>query len=140
MLRVLLLLLCSVGIGCGGTITVSGDVTYDGVPVENGRIDFIPVDGKGTSASGSIKAGKYKVTSAAAGERIVQITAVNDVAVPRSNEDLAKEWEAYRAKGMEPPNESADRIPPNAVGNNQTVEVRTGVQEYHFHLRKPAKN
>ena len=34
-------------LGCGGTATVSGNVTYAGKPVERGRISFLPLDDKG---------------------------------------------------------------------------------------------
>ena len=33
---------------------------------------------------------------------------------------------------------STDQNPPNAVGNNQTVEVTTGEQTLNFDLRKPS--
>lgn len=39
--------------GCGDdkTATVSGKVTFDGVPVDNGAISFVPADGKTPSAA-----------------------------------------------------------------------------------------
>jgi hypothetical protein len=46
------------GCGDGGT-EVTGIVKYDGNPVEEGSITFTPVDGKTTTGSSVIKAGKY---------------------------------------------------------------------------------
>ncbi len=52
--------------GCGGADTggrnaVSGSVSYDGKPIDNGRITFIQVDGKPPQASGDIVDGKYTI-------------------------------------------------------------------------------
>ena len=65
--------ICSLGLGivmicgCGGTsgperASLSGQVTFDGTPVENGSIAFIP-DGKtvGPTAGGVIEKGRYTV-------------------------------------------------------------------------------
>lgn len=38
---------------------VSGTATFDGVPIEDGRIDFFPADDKGPTAGDLIKDGKY---------------------------------------------------------------------------------
>jgi len=47
--------------GCDGSklADVSGTVTFDGTPVEEGTITFIPADGQGQTAGGPIKDGKY---------------------------------------------------------------------------------
>lgn len=48
--------------GCGNpTATVSGEVTLDGKPLEDGIIVYDPSDGKNTAAQGKIEAGKYSV-------------------------------------------------------------------------------
>jgi hypothetical protein len=53
-----------VGCGGGGTkrASVEGTVTYDGKPIDNGSITFVP-DGGGDrpKAGGSIKDGKYSI-------------------------------------------------------------------------------
>jgi hypothetical protein len=41
----------------------SGTVTYNGNPVEKGRIDFIPTQADGRTASGEIVDGKYSLTT-----------------------------------------------------------------------------
>lgn len=52
-------LLALAGCGDGSTGEVNGSVKVDGQPVEEGAITFIPVDGKTTTAGGSIKSGHY---------------------------------------------------------------------------------
>lgn len=54
--------------GCGGGGgEVSGTVTYDGKPVEQGSISFVPADGKGPTTGDAIKDGKYTVHKVPAG-------------------------------------------------------------------------
>jgi hypothetical protein len=47
--------------GCDGdnSATAKGAVQFDGIPVAEGSINFVPVDGKTKTAWGSIKDGKY---------------------------------------------------------------------------------
>jgi hypothetical protein len=63
-------------IGCGGEpkAEVSGTVTLDGVPVENGAIQFYPTGKTGQSTGGGIENGVYKV-DASVGEMTVTINA-----------------------------------------------------------------
>lgn len=66
--------------GCGdGRVTVRGEVTFDGQPVEKGVIAFEPADGAGPMAGGEIRDGKYVLSGDSAvtpGEKIVRITGV----------------------------------------------------------------
>ena len=63
-------------LGCGpATGTISGTVTVDGKPVENGVISFIPVEGgKVQPVTVDIQGGKYSA-EAVAGPKLVQISA-----------------------------------------------------------------
>ncbi|MBN9122996.1 MAG: hypothetical protein J0I06_28310 [Planctomycetes bacterium] len=54
---------------------MSGTVTYDGKPVEDGHIKFIAADGQGT-ADDVIKSGKYTVRKAPVGNTKVSISGV----------------------------------------------------------------
>jgi hypothetical protein len=49
--------------GCGGgaTITVKGEVTLDRKPLEEGKITFVPEDGKSPQVVAPIKDGKYSL-------------------------------------------------------------------------------
>jgi hypothetical protein len=57
--------------GCGGKISgperaaVKGSVSFDGAPVEDGSIVFLPATGtKGPSSGGTIHNGAYEITTA----------------------------------------------------------------------------
>lgn len=66
--------------GCSdnGLLGVSGTVTFDGKPIPDGSISFMPVSGKGVTAGGEIKNGKYSA-QVSPGEMAVQIYATNTV-------------------------------------------------------------
>jgi len=69
-------------LGCGGgppTGDVNGTASYEGVPIADGTITFTPVDGKGTTAGGFIKDGKYDVKKVPVGAMKVQITSSKEV-------------------------------------------------------------
>lgn len=61
--------------GCGPSLgTVSGTVTVDGKPLENGVIAFVPADGNGVPITVDIKGGSYSVQTVA-GKKRVQVSA-----------------------------------------------------------------
>jgi hypothetical protein len=55
------------------TAEVSGNVTYDGKPIELGTISFFPRDGKGTTSGGPILNGAYTAKGVSFGEMDVKI-------------------------------------------------------------------
>jgi hypothetical protein len=141
MSRFLLLALAFALVGCAKpTSSVSGHVTYDGKPVEQGTITFHPADGKGTAASAEIDDGYYAIDNVSAGPKIVEVTATNSVTFPRTNEEMARQFAEAKARGKTAATvELADTIPRDAVGNNQTVEVKPGKQPLDLRLEKPSK-
>ncbi len=126
---------------CGSNLSsVNGDVTYEGKPVEKGRISFSPADGKGPSAGGAITHGKYEVSGLLPGMKVVEITAVKVVPFARTSEEMARRAEEDRARGDSTGIiDRADIIPPDAEGNNATVELKPGTQTLDFALNRPAK-
>jgi hypothetical protein len=62
--------------GCGDQkeSEVSGTVTYDGKPLEQGSIRFSPVSGTGPSGGGAIKDGKYSAKNLTPGMSKVSIS------------------------------------------------------------------
>jgi len=75
LLCLILLVLAATFAGCGGDglATVSGKVTLDGAPLENGEITFEAEDGTTATAGVAILAGAYSV-KVPAGKKIVKIT------------------------------------------------------------------
>lgn len=81
---VLLALACVLAAGCGRgsklrRLPLAGSVTFAGQPVEDGLIEFIPVEATpGPSFGGMVKAGRYDVPAAQGGHEAgtyrVQIT------------------------------------------------------------------
>lgn len=80
---------CGVGVlallvvaGCGPTgparSMVTGTVTLDGQPVEQGQILFMPSDGQGVSDALPIAAGKFE-GEVAPGSKRVEITATKEI-------------------------------------------------------------
>lgn len=63
--RAVLMLLAALVSGCGQRLpagpTVSGRVTVDGVPLEQGSILFVPVGREGTASGGLIAGGRYEI-------------------------------------------------------------------------------
>lgn len=49
--------------GCGGanSAALHGTVTFDGAPVTNGSIVFLPPSGEGSKAAAAIEEGKYTI-------------------------------------------------------------------------------
>ena len=74
-----LLVLCLLGYGTSGpqTVAVTGEVTYDGAPLEQGDILFIPQDQTLAPEAGKIKDGKYSL-QAKPGTCRVEIRAVKN--------------------------------------------------------------
>ncbi|TWT31677.1 hypothetical protein [Blastopirellula retiformator] len=68
-------------LGCGsndGLIAISGEVTFEGAPIEKGSISVMPIDGHGSPAGGEIKNGRYTVRTVP-GEQTVLIYAQQQV-------------------------------------------------------------
>ncbi len=131
------LLLCT---GCGGadTATVSGDVTYEGVPVADGMVTLLPADGKGPAAGGRITDGKFRIINLTPGTKWVKVEAVKAVPFARTSDDMARRAEENRTRGdgaglIDP----ADEIPANAEGNNEKIEVKLGPNVVTLNLKKP---
>lgn len=122
------------GCGSGGGTTVSGQVTYEEAPVASGQIMFTPADGKGPIVGGPISAGSYSLSEVPPGQKVVQVSSIEDAPVILSSEDMAKA--AQSGKPAAPPPKVM--VPPNAGGNGATVEIKSGKQTLDIHLQKPA--
>ena len=127
-----ILFLAWVVVGCAKKATyVTGEVTYEGNPVHDGYIEFIPTDGQSASTGGRIVKGKYKVEDVPPGPKRVLIRAGSELA---AMPDIDAKAPAGKAKSEE------EMIPPDAEGNNQVVDIGKGNQKLQpFNLDRPVK-
>ena len=104
-------------------------------PVASGQIMFTPADGKGPIVGGAISGGSYSVSDVSPGQKVVQISSIEDAAVILTQ----------RRPGQSGPNGKAGRPAAESrrslrmpTGNGATVEIKPGRQTLDFHLKKPA--
>jgi hypothetical protein len=140
--RIALFALCALPLVCGcgrPAVSVRGQVTYEGQPVDNGFITFLPADGLGPTCAGPIAGGKYQVDGLTAGPKIAQIIGVKEVRFAVSREEMAEAAkQAAKSADYTGIIDRADVIPPEAQGNNARVEIKTGSQTRDFPLKRPA--
>jgi hypothetical protein len=122
--------------GCAGGPAfgeLNGEVTLDGVPLQEGVIHFSPLDGSTATASALIVEGRFQLRVPVATHR-VKISAPKLPKGFKSSKDLKRgtvdEGEAL-----------AELIPPRYNRDSQlTFEVKRGSQSAPFHLSsKPLK-
>lgn len=124
--------------GCGASTSVSGTVTFDNVPIEDGYITFFP-DEKGLNQAASpIKNGAYQLAFPKPGTFVAEITGQKKIVFSLSSEEMARKFKEAKSKGNASGIvESADVVPANAIGNRQKVTIKPGSQTLDFHLKKP---
>jgi hypothetical protein len=115
--------------GCSGPASgdVAGTVTYDGIPVEKGAIQFVPADGKGPTAGGPIENGKFDVKKVPPGVAKVRITGYKEAKKQKMYDDPKADWVVT----------TEDYIP--AKHNTESkleYEVKPGPQTKDFTLAK----
>jgi hypothetical protein len=130
------LLLTAIGCQTEAT-TIEGTVTFNGQPVERGSIRFVSTDKTGPTFGAVIRNGKFTVEKATPGEKIVTIHALKQNRVPTSSAEVQRMSE--QAQLDENRVDAAVLIPPNAEGNNQTIQIAEGAQSLEFHLKSPQK-
>jgi len=127
--------LTALTLGCGGADAkrhrVSGDVSYDGIPVERGQISFHPADGNhGPLAGGQIQNGHYDVPKEDgpfAGPHRVELLAIHKTGrkVPNMAGELIDHEENF--------------LPEKYSSENSELKVvidASGKNEHHFALEK----
>jgi hypothetical protein len=123
------LLLLSTGCSSQATGTVSGAVMFNGQPLAHGAITFSPLDASGGTAGADIVAGRYQVANLQPGKYQVHIAGAPEgkVVMPGDPETKRTLSDAEIRARMDP-------IPPGASGNDQTIEVKAGMQTHDFKL------
>src|SRR4051812_27871741 len=133
-----LLVAAAAAAGCGAsTARVTGEVTYDGVPVKQGEVQFTPADGKGPVVAAPVADGRFTIENLPPGPKVVQVSASSGLApsIPLSQMTPEQKKRYDPKTGVI----SADEVPPDAEGNNQTHEIKPGDQTLDLRLKKPAK-
>lgn len=94
-------LLLMVFVGCGpdtgGRVGVSGEVTYQGQPLQNGTIQFVSTDGS-QMAGGTISEGHYEIPAEQGllpGEMTVRISSASETSSPPPAEDAPGDPAAF---------------------------------------------
>jgi hypothetical protein len=137
----LTLLFVAVLSGCSRSSrgSLSGKVTFDGQPVEDGTIMLIPEDGKGKEVGGTINGGRYSLNAIPVGRKKVLVTSNSHALPDERTRSLVMQ---ARAKGTKMPAEVSKRpkvappIPPEAC-TGLVVEIAAGSQSRDFDLTKP---
>lgn len=123
---VLLLLAVVAVLGCSrsGNVSVSGEVTLDGEPIERGTVRMVAVDGKTPSAEAVIQNGRYRA-EVAPGEKRVEIQGFRVVGEARRNNDPSAPLEEV----------TEAIVPPRFNTASELVrEIGTGSATEDFHL------
>ncbi|MFM8274072.1 MAG: hypothetical protein ACKODX_17325 [Gemmata sp.] len=117
--------------GCGGGDAwgdVSGTVSYDGTPVEDGAISFIPADGKGQGGGGTIKDGKYAAK-----------VSVGNMKVQVSGSKVVSKKKVYNTPDSPVMPVTAEILPPRYSDREKTeltFEVAPGPSTKNWDLKK----
>jgi hypothetical protein len=116
--------------GCRGPTSVTGTVSYNDRPLEQGYVTFHPVDDVGATRGAEIKGGRYEIANLPPGRKRVQITSQ-----PRATSVIDPRTGTPRLHVQPGP----QAVVTNAAGNFQVLEVEAGTQVYDFHLRSPGR-
>jgi len=113
---------CSTGPAVG---TVTGDVTFDGQPVKDGRISFTPLDGQASTGGAPIVDGKFTADVPVAKMKV----AIN------GNKVIGKR-KAYDTPESPWEDDVAELLPAKYnVNSDLTLEVKKGVQDVKYELK-----
>ncbi|MFO0788468.1 MAG: hypothetical protein U0805_03360 [Pirellulales bacterium] len=118
--------------GCNQKTSISGNVTYNGNPIENGYVSFNP-KAHGRTIAGQITNGKYSIEEATPGQFTVLVTGTKKLNHAASSADAY----ATAAKTGAHVLEAADYIAPEAEGNGQEVQIAAGAQTMDFAVTGP---
>lgn len=135
LILILFALLCVGFTGCGGgppglpRASVSGTVTWEGAPIKEGTITFVPIgDTKGAPAAAIIRDGKYTLDAGSGpmlGTNRIEIIANRETgetikAVPPATQDIRK----------------VEQFIPRKFNQSSTLEkkVAAGKNEFNFEL------
>lgn len=118
--------------GCGSSDdNVHGTVTANGTALEQGRINFMPLDDKNSTFGAPIENGKYSAKVAPGKYKVMISGGPKSKEYPMSQEEMKNaNPKDFDLKGQ---------VPEDATGNGQEVEITKGGQELNFKLEFKVK-
>lgn len=122
--------------GCLGDSagTVTGNVTFNGQPLDKGQITFSPSGPTGGTAGAEITAGKYKVQELAPASYQVSVEAIPELKIVMPGDPETKRTltdEEIRAR--------IDPLPRDTTGKQQSIDVKAGRQTLDFKLESKSR-
>jgi hypothetical protein len=121
-------------VGCQQQDSLSGAVTYNGEPVENGTIIFASADGGGPGFGADVVDGKYTAEKVRRGGHRAHVRGFT-----KAPKLTGKELEEWRLKAGRRVGLPVDYIPEDAEGNNQTFDIKGGAQTIDFNITGPPR-
>ncbi len=108
--------------------TVTGDVSFENQPVQDGYVSFTPVDGNSQTAGASIVDGKFQAEQVPATKMKVEL---------HGNKKTGKKIKAYDTPESPVADEVVELIPPKYNVNSElTIDVKQGTQHVKYELKK----
>jgi hypothetical protein len=120
--------------GCKQSNTLSGSVSYNGEPVENGTIVFASADGSGPGFGAQVVNGKYNTDKVRIGSHRAYVRGFTEA--PKLS---GRELEEFRQRAGKRLGLPVDYIPEDAAGNNQTFDIQGGAQTIDFAITGPPR-
>jgi len=122
-------------LGCGRSEgTVTGTVTFQGQPIDQGLITFSPAGNEGSAAGDEIVQGKYSVTGLKPAKYHVTVEATKPPKFTSPNDPANA-----RAKTDEEIRAQHDPLPADTTGKEQDLDVKVGAQTLDFKLESKSK-
>lgn len=128
---VLLAAIVLTGFGCSSktvkTVKVTGKITIDGNPIEQGSISFIEIDGKTPTGGGSIKDGTY-IANVPPGNKKVTVLGTKLVGTEPEFADVKDSPMRNKYESVTPPDYS------NVETTPLKAEIIKATNDLHFDL------
>ena len=120
--------------GCKQGNSLSGSVTYNGEPVENGTITFASADGSGPGFGVQIVNGNYSTDKVRLGSHRAYVRGLTKAETLTREEYMEIREKAGKRAGL-----PVDYIAEDAKGNNQTFDIKGGAQTIDFEITGPPR-
>jgi hypothetical protein len=120
--------------GCRQQNRLSGEVTYNGEPVEMGSVTFTSADGSGPGFGAQVVDGTYSTDKVKLGEHVANVRGLSKATFANRKEYIKLREQQDNRYGL-----PVDYIPEDAEGNGQTVDIEGGEQTLDFDVKGPPR-